>query len=187
MIWWLHTNPSKTALDRSMLMLEGFIWSHLSITMLMSPSQSALTGLFFCKWEFFILFFLDMLTYSINFTNFLWCHNISSLIYCGLDKNKNFQKYNSTWSLHTKLSTKLIFNIRQFFKVLFTIPIAIHVTHYFLHVADNNSSLTAGAPSISSITKQFGFSLYPSTDLICVEASIVFLNTSCERSSLSKN
>ena len=82
-----------------------------------------------------------------------------------------------------------MFNIRQFFKVLFTIPIAtcIHVIDYFLHVAGNNSSLTAGAPSISSITKQFGFSLCPSTDLICVEASIVFLNTSCERSSLSKN
>lgn len=81
-----------------------------------------------------------------------------------------------------------MFNIRQFFKVLFTIPIAtcIHVIDYFLHVAGNNSSLTAGAPSISSITKQFGFSLYPNTDLICVEASIVFLNTSCERSSLSK-
>ena len=44
--------------------------------------------------------------------------------------------------------------------------------------------LTAGAPSISSITKQFGFSLHPSTDFICVDASRVFLKTSWERSSL---
>ena len=52
MLRWLHTNPSKTALDQSRPMLEGFIWSHLSITMLMSPSQSALTGLFLASDNF---------------------------------------------------------------------------------------------------------------------------------------
>ena len=52
MLRWLHTNPSKTALDQSRPMLEGFIWSHLSITMLMSPSQSALTGLFLASENF---------------------------------------------------------------------------------------------------------------------------------------
>ena len=52
MLWWLHTNPCKTALDQSRSMLEGFIWSHLSITTLMSPSQFALTGLFFASKNF---------------------------------------------------------------------------------------------------------------------------------------
>ena len=52
MLWWLHTNPSKTALDRSRSVLEGFIWSHLSITMLMSSNQFALTGLFLASENF---------------------------------------------------------------------------------------------------------------------------------------
>ena len=52
MLWWLHTNPSKTALDWSRPMLAGFIWSHLSITTLMSPSQFALTGLYLARENF---------------------------------------------------------------------------------------------------------------------------------------
>ena len=52
MLWWLHINPSKTALDWSRPMLAGFIWSHLSITTLMSPSQFALTGLYLARENF---------------------------------------------------------------------------------------------------------------------------------------
>lgn len=47
--------------------------------------------------------------------------------------------------------------------------------------------LTAGAPSISSIIRQLGFSLAPKTDFICVAASIRFWKSSALRSSLTRD
>lgn len=46
---------------------------------------------------------------------------------------------------------------------------------------------TAGAPSISSIMRQFGLSPTPKTDFICVAVSMRFWNTSALRSSLHNN
>ena len=44
--------------------------------------------------------------------------------------------------------------------------------------------LTSGAPSISSMIKQFGLGSCPNTDFICVAAPILVLNISALRSSL---
>lgn len=49
------------------------------------------------------------------------------------------------------------------------------------------SQHTEGAPSISSIMRQFGLSLAPKTDFICVAVSMRFWNTSALRSSLQKH
>lgn len=57
----------------------------------------------------------------------------------------------------------------------------------FFWEVDLRPELTIGAPSISSIIRQFGFSLTPRTDFICVAVSMRFWNTSALRSSLWKH
>ena len=62
--------------------LEGFVWSHWSITVLIFSHKSTLTGRFLAGvgGGFFILFFLDMPTNpTISQILFLWCHD--SLLY----------------------------------------------------------------------------------------------------------
>lgn len=49
------------------------------------------------------------------------------------------------------------------------------------------ADLTAGAPSISSIIRQLGFSLAPRTDFICVAVSMRFWKSSALRSSLTRD
>jgi len=51
--------------------------------------------------------------------------------------------------------------------------------------AEKRSPRTDGAPSISSMMRQLGLWLVPSTDFICVAVSMRFWNTSALRSSLA--
>ena len=57
--WWgnIGTVHSIQMLPNLFANLERFIWSHRSITVLICPHQFTLTGWFFSRWAFFMIFF----------------------------------------------------------------------------------------------------------------------------------